>query len=69
MCSDFMPLLLGGGFLGNTLGVCAGKQMLQSMSAGEQLPLHRDSVHIHVSPTGRKRPSGEVITQEALQQG
>lgn len=36
-------------------------------SAGEKLTVHSDS--IHSSLKARKRPSGEVITQEALLQG
>lgn len=55
-----------GGFLGNSV-VCPGKQMLQAIAAVEEkLMLHSDS--IHSSKKARKRPSSEVITQEALLQ-
>lgn len=47
--------------------LCWQTDVAKYHSTGEKLMLHRDS--IHVSLKARKRPSGEVITQEAPLQG
>lgn len=68
------PLLLeerlewGRRLLGNSAALGAGKQMLQTITAVEKSSCF-NSNSIHVSLKARKRPSGEVITQEALLQG
>lgn len=58
----------GENILGNSAGVCAGKQMLQTITT-EQEPRALQRQHSQLPKKARKLPSGEVITQEALLQG